>query len=158
MRGAFFPLRFLKLPLDLPSRSFHNEIRDHQRRSGQWPRQGRHRQQHRRRAQSLWPSRHFHQNRFSLSLNFFSLLPFSLHRLAVTFNFHADPYLNIDAGTMSPFEHGEVFVLDDGGEVRFLLPVFLFFLVIPLHALILTLPRWRRIDFYILYFDSSVIG
>ena len=31
--------------------------------------------------------------------------------------FHpADPYLNVDAGTMSPFEHGEVFVLDDGGE------------------------------------------
>ena len=28
-----------------------------------------------------------------------------------------DPYLNSDAGTMSPFEHGEVFVLDDGGEV-----------------------------------------
>ena len=28
-----------------------------------------------------------------------------------------DPYLNVDAGTMSPFEHGEVFVLDDGGEV-----------------------------------------
>ncbi|KAG6575788.1 CTP synthase, partial [Cucurbita argyrosperma subsp. sororia] len=28
-----------------------------------------------------------------------------------------DPYLNMDAGTMSPFEHGEVFVLDDGGEV-----------------------------------------
>lgn len=28
-----------------------------------------------------------------------------------------DPYLNIDAGTMNPFEHGEVFVLDDGGEV-----------------------------------------
>ncbi len=27
-----------------------------------------------------------------------------------------DPYLNKDAGTMSPFEHGEVFVLDDGGE------------------------------------------
>jgi CTP synthase len=27
-----------------------------------------------------------------------------------------DPYLNVDAGTMSPFEHGEVFVLDDGGE------------------------------------------
>ena len=27
-----------------------------------------------------------------------------------------DPYINIDAGTMSPFEHGEVFVLDDGGE------------------------------------------
>lgn len=30
----------------------------------------------------------------------------------------ADPYLNTDAGTMSPFEHGEVFVLDDGGEVN----------------------------------------
>ena len=27
-----------------------------------------------------------------------------------------DPYLNCDAGTMSPFEHGEVYVLDDGGE------------------------------------------
>ncbi len=28
-----------------------------------------------------------------------------------------DPYLNFDAGTMSPYQHGEVFVLDDGGEV-----------------------------------------
>lgn len=28
-----------------------------------------------------------------------------------------DPYLNQDAGTMNPVEHGEVFVLDDGGEV-----------------------------------------
>lgn len=28
-----------------------------------------------------------------------------------------DPYINIDAGLMSPFEHGEVYVLDDGGEV-----------------------------------------
>lgn len=27
-----------------------------------------------------------------------------------------DPYLNTDAGTMSPYEHGEVYVLDDGGE------------------------------------------
>jgi CTP synthase len=27
-----------------------------------------------------------------------------------------DPYLNIDPGTMSPFQHGEVFVLDDGAE------------------------------------------
>ena len=27
-----------------------------------------------------------------------------------------DPYLNVDSGTMSPFEHGECFVLDDGGE------------------------------------------
>lgn len=28
-----------------------------------------------------------------------------------------DPYLNCDAGTMNPYQHGEVFVLDDGGEV-----------------------------------------
>jgi len=28
-----------------------------------------------------------------------------------------DPYINIDAGLMSPFQHGEVFVLKDGGEV-----------------------------------------
>ncbi|TKA63541.1 CTP synthase [Friedmanniomyces simplex] len=28
-----------------------------------------------------------------------------------------DPYLNVDAGTMNPREHGEVYVLDDGGEV-----------------------------------------
>ncbi|OGE27367.1 CTP synthase [Candidatus Daviesbacteria bacterium RIFCSPHIGHO2_01_FULL_40_11] len=27
-----------------------------------------------------------------------------------------DPYLNVDAGTMNPIEHGEVFVLDDGTE------------------------------------------
>ena len=28
-----------------------------------------------------------------------------------------DGYLNYDPGTMNPVEHGEVFVLDDGGEV-----------------------------------------
>ena len=27
-----------------------------------------------------------------------------------------DPYLNVDAGTMNPIAHGEVFVTDDGGE------------------------------------------
>ena len=27
-----------------------------------------------------------------------------------------DPYLNVDPGTMNPFQHGEVFVLDDGSE------------------------------------------
>lgn len=27
-----------------------------------------------------------------------------------------DPYLNFDAGTMSPLEHGECYVLEDGGE------------------------------------------
>jgi len=28
-----------------------------------------------------------------------------------------DPYLNVDAGTMNPYQHGEVYVLKDGGEV-----------------------------------------
>src|SRR5512136_553910 len=27
-----------------------------------------------------------------------------------------DPYINVDPGTMSPYQHGEVFVLDDGAE------------------------------------------
>ena len=27
-----------------------------------------------------------------------------------------DPYVNVDAGTMNPVEHGEVFVTDDGAE------------------------------------------
>lgn len=31
--------------------------------------------------------------------------------------FKIDPYLNVDAGTMRPAEHGEVFVTDDGGEI-----------------------------------------
>ncbi len=30
-----------------------------------------------------------------------------------------DPYLNVDPGTMSPFQHGEVYVLDDGAETDF---------------------------------------
>ena len=32
-------------------------------------------------------------------------------------NIKIDPYLNYDAGTMNPYQHGEVFVLNDGGEV-----------------------------------------
>jgi len=28
-----------------------------------------------------------------------------------------DPYLNVDCGTMNPYQHGEVFVTDDGGEI-----------------------------------------
>ncbi|XAR52854.1 CTP synthase (glutamine hydrolyzing) [Bertholletia excelsa] len=52
---------------------------------------------------------------FSLSINLRKQeSQLSLSRL---FLFYSDPYLNTDAGTMSPFEHGEVFVLDDGGEV-----------------------------------------
>ena len=27
-----------------------------------------------------------------------------------------DPYINVDPGTMSPYQHGEVFVTDDGTE------------------------------------------
>ena len=27
-----------------------------------------------------------------------------------------DPYINVDPGTLSPFQHGEVFVTDDGAE------------------------------------------
>src|SRR5450631_4792253 len=27
-----------------------------------------------------------------------------------------DPYLNVDPGTMNPYQHGEVYVLDDGAE------------------------------------------
>ncbi|HSC22199.1 MAG TPA: CTP synthetase, partial [Casimicrobiaceae bacterium] len=31
-------------------------------------------------------------------------------------NLKLDPYINVDPGTMSPFQHGEVFVTDDGAE------------------------------------------
>ncbi len=41
------------------------------------------------------------------------LLPKSLKIIT----FKCDGYLNVDPGTINPFEHGEVFVLDDGGEV-----------------------------------------
>ena len=35
--------------------------------------------------------------------------------LRVTF-LKLDPYLNVDPGTMNPYQHGEVYVLDDGAE------------------------------------------
>jgi CTP synthase len=44
-----------------------------------------------------------------------------------------DPYLNVDAGTISPFDHGEVFVLEDGGEVDLDLGNYERFLDITLH-------------------------
>ena len=31
-------------------------------------------------------------------------------------NLKMDPYINVDPGTMSPYQHGEVFVTDDGAE------------------------------------------
>ncbi|KAF7993312.1 hypothetical protein HCN44_006372 [Aphidius gifuensis] len=44
-----------------------------------------------------------------------------------------DPYINIDAGTFSPYEHGEVYVLDDGGEVDLDLGNYERFLNVTLH-------------------------
>ena len=37
-------------------------------------------------------------------------------RGATVWTIKLDPYLNVDPGTMSPFQHGEVFVTDDGAE------------------------------------------
>ncbi|KAJ6646529.1 CTP synthase [Pseudolycoriella hygida] len=53
--------------------------------------------------------------------------------IAVT-SIKIDPYINIDAGTFSPYEHGEVFVLDDGGEVDLDLGNYERFLDITLHS------------------------
>ncbi|MCK7467603.1 MAG: hypothetical protein MZU91_05400 [Desulfosudis oleivorans] len=39
----------------------------------------------------------------------------SARGLKVTFH-KLDPYINVDPGTMNPFQHGEVFVTDDGAE------------------------------------------
>src|SRR5258707_6254251 len=35
------------------------------------------------------------------------------HRVAIL---KLDPYINVDPGTMSPYQHGEVYVTDDGAE------------------------------------------
>ncbi|XP_014245378.1 CTP synthase 2 isoform X2 [Cimex lectularius] len=45
-----------------------------------------------------------------------------------------DPYINIDAGTFSPYEHGETYVLDDGGEVDLDLGNYERFLDVTLHS------------------------
>ena len=44
-----------------------------------------------------------------------------------------DPYINVDPGTMNPFEHGEVFVLDDGAETDLDLGHYERFIDIDLH-------------------------
>ncbi|HAF62535.1 MAG TPA: CTP synthase, partial [Anaerolineaceae bacterium] len=44
-----------------------------------------------------------------------------------------DPYLNVDPGTMSPYQHGEVFVLDDGAETDLDLGHYERFIDIPLN-------------------------
>ena len=46
-----------------------------------------------------------------------SSLGFLLKSRGIKVTIHKlDPYLNVDPGTMNPFQHGEVFVLDDGSE------------------------------------------
>src|SRR4026208_2472781 len=42
-----------------------------------------------------------------------------------------DPYLNVDPGTMSPYQHGEVFVTDDGAETDLDLGHYERFTVVP---------------------------
>lgn len=44
-----------------------------------------------------------------------------------------DPYLNVDAGTMNPYIHGEVFVTEDGGEIDMDLGTYERFLDLSLH-------------------------
>lgn len=49
------------------------------------------------------------------------ILAASLGRLLKSYSFKVniqklDPYINVDAGTMNPYQHGEVFVTDDGAE------------------------------------------
>lgn len=46
-----------------------------------------------------------------------------------------DPYLNVDPGTMSPFQHGEVFVTDDGAETDLDLGHYERFIDVPLSRL-----------------------
>ena len=46
-----------------------------------------------------------------------------------------DPYLNVDPGTMSPYQHGEVYVTDDGAETDLDLGQDLFLLHHQLHKL-----------------------
>src|SRR4051794_33855600 len=45
-----------------------------------------------------------------------------------------DPYLNVDPGTMNPFQHGEVFVTDDGAETDLDIGHYERFLDVPLHG------------------------
>lgn len=51
------------------------------------------------------------------------------------FTMKLDPYLNVDPGTMSPFQHGEVFVTDDGAETDLDLGHYERFIDVPLTGL-----------------------
>ena len=52
--------------------------------------------------------------------------------LSVTF-MKLDPYINVDPGTMSPFQHGEVYVTDDGAETDLDLGHYERFAEVPMH-------------------------
>jgi CTP synthase len=54
-----------------------------------------------------------------------------------------DPYINVDPGTMNPFQHGEVFVTDDGGETDLDLGHYERFVDVPLSAQV---ERDHRLD------------
>ena len=54
-----------------------------------------------------------------------------------------DPYINVDPGTMNPFQHGEVFVTDDGGETDLDLGHYERFVDVPLTAQV---ERDHRLD------------
>ena len=51
------------------------------------------------------------------------------------FTMKMDPYLNVDPGTMSPFQHGEVYVTDDGAETDLDLGHYERFIDVPLTRL-----------------------
>jgi len=125
-----------------------NEIRAHHRGRCQWPRQRRHRQQYRRRPQGLWPSRHFHQNRFSLSLslNFLLFPPFPVAASLLILTFSTAP-MQIRTWTSTPApclpSSTARFLFSTTAE-RFILLLLVF--VSPLHALISMSPRWCSIS------------
>ena len=54
-----------------------------------------------------------------------------------------DPYLNVDPGTMNPYQHGEVFVLDDGSETDLDLGHYERFIDVDMSCLLYTSPSTR---------------
>ena len=62
--------------------------------------------------------------------------------------FLSDPYLNTDPGTMSPFEHGEVFVLDDGGEVNKTPFILLMCLFLTTYTTSILVPEQEIFDYF----------
>ena len=57
-----------------------------------------------------------------------------------------DPYINVDPGTMSPYQHGEVYVLDDGAETDLDLGHYERFIDIRLSAASATSPADRSMQ------------